>query len=236
MPPASTTARSTADFLAKQAQGRGKLPKNLCLRQAQRLRLWNPRFFEKNRVKLSGTAFAEPPLFFMCKKRTLSTAKEKRSQSVEKVKICRRRRICADDGDTDREILRQIVREKHSDECAICRKILSKGITQGETDALGDCRARLLPLVQRVEKLDTLRMPFPAGGRRSVYTDLFVDDLILLQQLHPSLSDLHGRCRVVIGRMAHLFLVLPDAAGPRHRQKIRVLFQIRIPSLQTLRG
>ena len=31
-----------------------------------------------------------------------------------------------------------------------------EGDTQGETDALGNCRARLLPLVQRVEFLDTL--------------------------------------------------------------------------------
>ena len=46
-------------------------------------------------------------------------------QTVKKVKIRRRRRTCAD-GDTDREILRQIVCEKRSDECAICRKILSK--------------------------------------------------------------------------------------------------------------
>ena len=48
-------------------------------------------------------------------------------QTVKKVKIRRRRRTCADDGDTTREILRQIVCEEHSDECAICRKILSKG-------------------------------------------------------------------------------------------------------------
>ena len=47
-------------------------------------------------------------------------------QSVKKVKIRRRRRTCADDGDTTREILRQIVCEEQSDECAICRKILSK--------------------------------------------------------------------------------------------------------------
>ena len=39
----------------------------------------------------------------------------------------RLRAQCADDGDTDREILRQIVCEERSDECAICRKILSKG-------------------------------------------------------------------------------------------------------------
>ena len=44
----------------------------------------------------------------------------------------RLRAQCADDGDTDREILRQIVCEEHSDECAICRKILSKGIHKGK--------------------------------------------------------------------------------------------------------
>ena len=58
-------------------------------------------------------------------------------QTVKKVKIRRRRRTCADDGDTTREILRQIVREEHSDECAICRKILSKGIPKGEIAAVG---------------------------------------------------------------------------------------------------
>ena len=58
-------------------------------------------------------------------------------QTVKKVKIRRRRRTCADDGDTTREILRQIVCEEHSDECAICRKILSKGIPKGEIAAVG---------------------------------------------------------------------------------------------------
>ena len=58
-------------------------------------------------------------------------------QNVKKVKIRRRRRTCADDGDTTREILRQIVCEEHSDECAICRKILSKGIPKGEIAAVG---------------------------------------------------------------------------------------------------
>lgn len=58
-------------------------------------------------------------------------------QSVKKVKIRRRRRTCADDGDTTREILRQIVCEEQSDECAICRKILSKGIPKGEIAAVG---------------------------------------------------------------------------------------------------
>jgi len=37
------------------------------------------------------------------------------------------------------------------------------GHTQGETAALGNCRARLLPLVQRVEFLDTLKYPRPKG-------------------------------------------------------------------------
>ena len=55
-------------------------------------------------------------------------------QTVKKVKIRRRRRTCAD---TTREILRQIVCEEHSDECAICRKILSKGIPKGEIAAVG---------------------------------------------------------------------------------------------------
>ena len=58
-------------------------------------------------------------------------------QTVKKVKIRRRRRTCADDGDTTREILRQIVCEEQSDECAICRKILSKGIPKGEIAAVG---------------------------------------------------------------------------------------------------
>ena len=58
-------------------------------------------------------------------------------QTVKKVKIRRRRRTCADDGDTTREILRQIVCEEHSDECAICRKILPKGIPKGEIAAVG---------------------------------------------------------------------------------------------------
>ena len=44
----------------------------------------------------------------------------------------RLRAQCADDGDTDREILRQIVCEERSDECAIWRKILSKGIHKGK--------------------------------------------------------------------------------------------------------
>ena len=46
-----------------------------------------------------------------------------------------------------------------SDECAVCRKILSKGIPKGEIAALGNCRARLLPPLQRVEFLDTLKQP-----------------------------------------------------------------------------
>ena len=58
-------------------------------------------------------------------------------QTVEKVKIRLRRRTCADDGDTSREILRQIVCEELCSECAICRKILSKGFSKGEIDALG---------------------------------------------------------------------------------------------------
>src|SRR5699024_4571712 len=59
-------------------------------------------------------------------------------QIVEKVKIRLRRRTCADGGDTSREILRQIVCEELCSECAICRKILSKGFSKGETDALGE--------------------------------------------------------------------------------------------------
>src|SRR5699024_11219383 len=55
----------------------------------------------------------------------------------KKVKIRLRRRTCADDGDTDREILRQIVCEELCSECAICRKILSKGFPKGEIAALG---------------------------------------------------------------------------------------------------
>ena len=36
-----------------------------------------------------------------------------------------------------------------------------EGDTQGEIGALGNCRARLLPLVQRVEFLDTLNTDPP---------------------------------------------------------------------------
>ena len=50
-------------------------------------------------------------------------------ETVEKVKIRHHRRTCADDGDTDREI----VCEEQSDECAISRKILSRGISKGGT-------------------------------------------------------------------------------------------------------
>ena len=59
------------------------------------------------------------------------------AQTVKKVKIRLRRRTCADDGDTARKILRQIVCEELCSECAICRKILSKGFPKGEIDALG---------------------------------------------------------------------------------------------------
>ena len=59
-------------------------------------------------------------------------------ETVEKVKIRHHRRTCADDGDTDREILRQIVCEERSDECAISRKILSRGIPKGGTGRSGE--------------------------------------------------------------------------------------------------
>ncbi len=59
-------------------------------------------------------------------------------QIVEKVKICHHRRTCADDGDTDREILREIVCEERSDECAVSRKILSRGIPKGGTGRSGE--------------------------------------------------------------------------------------------------
>ena len=59
-------------------------------------------------------------------------------ETVEKVKIRHHRRTCADDGDTDREILREIVCEERSDECAISRKILSRGIPKGGTGRLGE--------------------------------------------------------------------------------------------------
>ena len=51
-----------------------------------------------------------------------------RGQFVENFKIRHRRRTCADDSDTDREILRQECARERSDERAACRKILSKGI------------------------------------------------------------------------------------------------------------
>ena len=89
----------------------------------------------------------------------------RRGTLSKKVKKRRCRRTCADDSDTYREILWQIVCEERSDECAICHKILSKGIPKGEIAALGNCRARLLPPLQRVELLDTLkrRSPFLGG-------------------------------------------------------------------------
>ncbi|MCI7744580.1 hypothetical protein MSS88_07215 [bacterium] len=60
------------------------------------------------------------------------------AQIVEKVKIRHHRRTCADDGDTDREILRETVCEERSDECAISRKILSRGIPKGGTERSGE--------------------------------------------------------------------------------------------------
>ena len=70
--------------------------------------------------------------------KTTKTGTPKRpQQTVKKVIIRLRRRTCADDGDTAREILRQIVCEELCSECAICRKILSKGFSKGEIDALG---------------------------------------------------------------------------------------------------
>ena len=60
------------------------------------------------------------------------------AQTVEKVKIRHHRRTCADDGDTDREILREIVCEEQSDECAIYRKILSRGFSKGGTGRSGE--------------------------------------------------------------------------------------------------
>ena len=57
---------------------------------------------------------------------------------VKNVKIRHHRRTCADDGDTDREILREIVCEEQSDECAISRKILSRGISKGGTGRSGE--------------------------------------------------------------------------------------------------
>ena len=63
-------------------------------------------------------------------------------QTVKKIKIRLRRRTCADDGDTARKILRQIVCEELCSECAICRKILSKGFPKGEIDALGEAGLR----------------------------------------------------------------------------------------------
>ncbi|MDY5783085.1 MAG: hypothetical protein SPK62_04120, partial [Gemmiger sp.] len=62
----------------------------------------------------------------------------RRLQTVEKVKIRHHRRTCADDGDTDREIVREIVCEERSEECAIYRKILSRGIPKGGTGRLGE--------------------------------------------------------------------------------------------------
>ena len=79
---------------------------------------------------------------FFLERKSQRTLKQNRTlfdfQTVEKVKIRHHRRTCADDGDTDREILREIVCEERSDECAISRKILSKGISKGGTGRLGE--------------------------------------------------------------------------------------------------
>ena len=42
--------------------------------------------------------------------------------------------------------MRQIVCEEQSDECAICRKILSKGIPKGETRRAGVSQSKRCPL------------------------------------------------------------------------------------------
>ena len=89
------------------------------------------------------------------RKRTACTTKNKRAgttqkerafprrespfQTVKKVKIRRCRRTCADDGDTDREILRQIVCEELCSECAVCRKILSKGFPKRAAEPSAAC-------------------------------------------------------------------------------------------------
>ena len=84
-----------------------------------------------------STRWSVPTLFSPLPSILFSPIKAAISRLSKKVKIRRRRRTCADDGDTTREILRQIVCEEHSDECAICRKILSKGIPKGEIAAVG---------------------------------------------------------------------------------------------------
>ena len=76
---------------------------------------------------------------------------------VEKVKIRHHRRTCADDGDTDREILREIVCEERSDECAISRKILSRGISKGGTGRLGEAVPDGAPFCSVSGFPDTLR-------------------------------------------------------------------------------
>ena len=82
----------------------------------------------RNRAKRdakTGGAMSEPvPL--------QAAAAQAATDCQKKFKIRRCRRTCADDSDTDREILRQIVCEERSDECAVCRKILSKGIHKGK--------------------------------------------------------------------------------------------------------
>ena len=79
--------------------------------------------------------------------KNLPCRKAGENKTVEKVQIRRRRRTCADDGDTDREILRQIVCESLCDECAVCRKILSKGIPKRGNTSVRHRRARVLPLL-----------------------------------------------------------------------------------------
>ena len=75
----------------------------------------------------------------------------------KKVKICRRRRTCADGGNTDREILRQIVCEALCAECAVCRKILSKGDSkEGKRKRQAQPCASVAPF-EHVEFLDMQR-------------------------------------------------------------------------------
>ena len=58
--------------------------------------------------------------------------RETNVKQLKKYKIRRRRRTCADDGDTAREISSKIVCEELCSECAVLLEILSKGIHKGK--------------------------------------------------------------------------------------------------------
>ena len=90
------------------------------------------------------------------------------AQTVEKVKIRHHRRTCAADGDTYREILREIVCEERSHECAISRKILSRGIPKGGTGRSGEAVPDGSPFCS-VSGFPTRCKRHPRGGMALCY-------------------------------------------------------------------